>query len=129
MYGEVQVAIFDLDRTFAWAPAAMLDDTADAGGFTSGYNSGTLTIRCRANEYSDAADGVTDSSYFVATDVVTVVEVDPSNPASPQSWNVTISSRSGNDLVISAALTGFDSAKFYRVVPRYYSPATSTQRW
>lgn len=128
MLGEVQLAIFDLDRTFAWSPAAMLDDTADSSGFTSGYHAGNLIVRCRANEYSDSADGVTDTSYFAITDVVTIVEVDPSNPAAPQSWNVTINGKSGNDLTISAALTGFDATKFYRVVPRYYSPATATQR-
>jgi hypothetical protein len=127
MDGEIQVAIFDLDRFFAWAPAAMLDDTADAGGFTSGYNSGTLTIRCKENEYSDPADSVTDTSYFAVDDEITVVEVDPSNPASPQSWDVAIDSKSGNDLTLSAALTGFDSAKFYRVVPRYYASAAATQ--
>jgi len=125
MICEMQVAILDIDLVRAWSPACLVDHGANTGGFTAGYDSVNLKIRCVANEYSDPADSVTDTSYFAANDTVTVVEIDPSNPASPQSWNVTITVVSGNDLTISAALTGFSSTKYYRVVSRDYNNSTA----
>jgi hypothetical protein len=119
MFGEVDIAIDAVDRVFAWAPAALIDDSVFSGGFTAGYNSATNTIRCKANEYTLAADGVVDVTYFEVGDEVTVIEVDPAGGTS-QTWARAINSKSGNDLTLSASLTGFDTAKKYRVVPQDY---------
>jgi hypothetical protein len=125
MLGEVQIAILDVDVVRPWSPACLIDHGANTGGFTAGYDSANFKVRCVANEYSDPADSVTDTSYFAANDTVTVVEIDPSNPASPQSWNVTITVVSGSDLTLSAALTGFSSSKYYRIVSRDYNNSTT----
>jgi hypothetical protein len=126
MMGEVDIAIEAIDRTFAWAPAAMVDETANTGGFTAGYNSGTNTIRCKANEYTLSADGVLDVTYFEVGDSVEVIEVDPAGGTS-QTWSRGINSKSNNDLTLSAALTGFDTAKRYRVVPQDYASCVAGQ--
>jgi hypothetical protein len=120
MFGEIDIAVDAVDRTFAWAPAAMVDENAFSGGFTAGYNSATNTIRCKANEYTLSADGVVDVTYFEVGDEVLVVEVDPSGGTS-QTWARAILSKSSNDLTLTAALTGFDTAKRYRVVPQDYA--------
>jgi hypothetical protein len=129
MTGEVDVVFLDLDRTAVYAPAAQVDDTANAGGFSAGYNSGTLTMRCYAHEHSEASAAV-DAASFVATDVVTIVEIDPAAAASPLSWTRTIASVSGSDIVLTAALSApaWDATKKYRIIPTGYTGSTATQK-
>jgi hypothetical protein len=127
MEGEVDIALIDLD-VFAWSPAAMVDDTANTEGFTAGYDpSVPPAIRCKTNEYTLAADGVRDTDYFAVNDEITIVEVDPAGGSS-QSWDRTIVSIIDNDLTLSSALTGFDTAKKYRVIPDKYADVGANQR-
>ncbi len=128
MFGEVDIAIDVVDRAFTWSPAALVDDSANSGGFTAGYNSGTLTIRCKANEYTLSADGIVDVSYFGIGDLVYVVEVDPAGGTS-QAWtDRTILAKSSNDLTLDSALTGFDTGKKYRVIQAQYADIGGSQR-
>jgi hypothetical protein len=123
--GRVDLVIFDTDRFAAYAPCAQVDDTA--GG--AGYNAGTKTLTFYAHQHSETSESV-DVASFVATDAVTVVEIDPSNPAAPLSWNdVIVSVNAGtNTCVLTTGLAGFDTAKKYRMISRYYTSATATQK-
>lgn len=124
MMGEVVVMLLPDDRTFQYAPAAQVDHTVTGGGFTAGYNSGTLTLRFLANEHTVTS---TDLASFVAGDKVRIVEIDPAVAGSELSWARTVSSVSGTDVVISSALAGFDAAKRYRMIPDDYATSTTFQ--
>lgn len=141
MDGEIGINFLDTQRGQTFAPSADLDDTADAGGFSSGYNSSVPSIRCYAHHYSHEitvpfgrgtfylAEPV-DASNFKAGDKILIVERDPPDPAAPLMWERTVLSVSGNDIVLTATLTSpaFDAAKFYRVVPQKYSQVQATQK-
>lgn len=124
--GEVEIMIFDRVNGAPYSPCAEVDDTADAGGFTSGYSSGTLTLRCYANKHSTTG---ADAAQFVAGDRVRIIEIDPAVAASADSWDRIVASQSGNDIVLTVALSApaWDAAKFYRVVSDTYLDAVSTQ--
>ncbi len=124
MVGEVDVIILDTDRVFAYAPAAHVDETVTGGGFSGGYNAGTKTLRCRAHEYSYATD-VADAGRFQATDKVRVYQIDA---VGGLSWSDTVASASGNDIVLTTGLAGYDSTKLYRVTYDDYGTATTGQR-
>ncbi len=123
--GSVEIMIYDRVNGSTYSPCAELDDTADAGGFTSGYNSGTNTIRCYTNKHSVTGS---DAAEFAALDEIQVIEIDPPVAASALSWFVTVVSRSGNDLVIDATLTAFDATKYYRVRAASYTASVATQQ-
>lgn len=127
--GEVDIALLPVDRVVPWSPAARVDETANAGGFSGGYNAGTKTLRLKSRGYSMTPDPQ-DETYFNATHAVEVVQVDPDNPGSPLSWVDTIVSRSGTDVVLTTGLgvPAWDSTKFYFIRPRVWVSATATQR-
>jgi hypothetical protein len=50
--GEVELMFYDAHRGELYAPSAQVDETAGAGGFGAGYNSGTNTLRCYAQKFS-----------------------------------------------------------------------------
>jgi hypothetical protein len=141
MDGEIEINFLDTQRGQKFAPAADIDDTQNAGGFSAGYNSGTSTIRCYKNHYSHVLvikfrrgtfylSEAADASNFHAGDKILIVERDPASTASPTFWERTIQSVSGNDIVLTSGLSSpaWDSAKRYRVVPQKYSQVVSTQR-
>lgn len=127
--GEVDVMFVNTARVSPWAPAVMLDDTADAGGFTSGYNNGTMTVRTLPHKYSGVLEAV-DASRFIIGDKVEITEVDPAVPSAVLVWYRTITNVSGNDITLDAVLTSpaFDANKFYLVRPQNYLDVQATQR-
>ncbi len=141
MDGEIEVNFLDTQRGSKFAPSADIDDTAGSGGFSAGYNNATSTIRCYENHYSHEliikysrgtaylVEGA-DASNFHAGDKILIVERDPANTASPTYWERTIQSVSGNDIVLTSALSApaWDSTKRYRIVPQKYSQVVSDQR-
>jgi hypothetical protein len=127
LHGHIEVNFFDQTPGSAYGPSADIDETESSGGFSAGYNNGTLTIRCKAHSYTESTEAV-DAAQFEAPFEAIIVEKDPPNPAAPLNWAATIVSRSGNDLVIDAALGGWDPAKQYRVLFNSYSVGTAIQR-
>jgi len=137
---DVVVNFLDTQRGRAYAPSADIDETANSGGFTSGYNVGTKTVRCHANHYSHVitfqrARGTVylseaaDASRLVAGDKVNVIERDPANTAAPLTWSDTVlTTPVGNDVPLTTGLAGFDTTKRYRIVPQKYSQVQTTQR-
>jgi hypothetical protein len=144
--GEVELMFLDAHRGELYAPSAQVDETASAGGFTSGYNSGTNTLRTYDRKFSHALSllvfrgrgvaGVldinetTDAQRFVATDKVLIIEIDPADPLNPLYWERTIASVSGTDITLTAGLSApaFDSTKKYRITYQKYSQVTALQQ-
>ncbi|HEX5064121.1 MAG TPA: hypothetical protein VFV99_32315, partial [Kofleriaceae bacterium] len=140
--GGVELMFLDLQRGSKYSPAAEVDETANSGGFTAGYNSGTATLRCKPHAYShvitittkrgfiEIAEGL-DASNFDVNEIVDIVQIDPDDPATAITWsNRTITVRSGNDITINPALSSpsFDSTKLYRITSAKYSQAAATQK-
>lgn len=127
--GEVAILVYPRISSAAYSPAAEVDSTAGSSGFSAGYNSSTSTLRCQAHAYSESWNAV-DASHFAAGDKIRIVEIDPNSATSPTTWTRTISSVSGSDVVLTAALSSpaWDAAKRYRIVPDTYGNVVTTQR-
>ncbi len=123
--GQIDIVLWPRSMVVAYSPCAQVDDTASNGG----YDSGTRTLTFYAHEHSGSADA-TDLSHFNATDAVRIIEIDPDDPASPQTWTTTISSinTGANTCVVADALTGWSSTTYYRMISANYSSATTTQK-
>jgi hypothetical protein len=125
--GEVEVNFFDQDRCVPFSPAADIDETVSSGGFSAGYNNGTLQIVCKAHVYSESSEAV-DASWIPVNGEITITEKDPSNTAAPLTWTVTATTVSGNYVTIDAALGGWDPAKTYRVTFAHFGLQTALQK-
>jgi hypothetical protein len=127
--GEVELFLLPTNRVAPYGPSAQLDDTVNTGGFSSGYNSSSQTIRCYAHKYSESSEAV-DVSHFATGNKIRIVEMDPANPAAPDSWDRIASNVSSNDIVLDSALSSpaFDSGKRYRVIFDDYGDAVTLQR-
>ncbi len=119
IFAEVECYYSEEDRTFRYAPA---------GAFTgSGSTNTVLTIDDHA--FSSSTDSTVDAARFVASDAVRVVERDPADPASPDSFTDTVASQTGSTVTLT---NGFgaggrparDANKKYILV---YDSYTSTQ--
>lgn len=147
--GEVELMFYDAHRGELYAPSAQVDETANTGGFTAGYNSATNTLRTYQHKFSHAisfpvfrgrGDVGTpgtqtiseplDAAALAANDKVLIIEIDPSNPLSPIFWERTVASVSGVDVALTAGLSSpaFDSTKKYRITYQKYSQVTATQQ-
>lgn len=137
--GDVDAEYLDLHRGELYAPAAQIDETANAGGFTGGYNSGTNTLRCKAGAYSHSLllttkrgnipiDEPADASRFAAGDKCILAERDAGPSA--VTAQVTILSVSGNDITLTAGLGSppWDPAKRWTITFDKYSVVTATQQ-
>lgn len=128
-FGEIDVMIFDRNAQAPYSPCAQVDDTADAGGFASGYNSGTATLRCYPAEHSEAASA-DDASHFATDELIVIVEIDPPVAASPLMWSRAVDVVSGNDITVTPALSSpaWDDTKKYRIISAAYATADPTQQ-
>jgi hypothetical protein len=115
--GEVVLAMFPRLSLAPYCPAAQV----------ASYVAGTKTLTCEAHEQSEAADAA-DASHFTAGDKVRIIEIDPADPASPLTWDDTVVSVTGNDIVLTAGLAGYDAAKKYRIYSDDYGDAVTAQR-
>ncbi len=125
MMGEATIMLLPDDRTFLYAPAAQVDYSVSGGGYTAGYNSGTLTLQFLANEHTTAL--TTDLSSFTAGDKVRIIEIDPATPGAEQSWSRTLGTITATTAVVSSDLTGWSGSKRYRMVPDDYATSTTFQ--
>jgi hypothetical protein len=123
MTGEVDILILPIDGVAPYAPCAEVDHAAAGGG----YNAGTKVLTCEAHAHSNTGE-THDAARFAVGAKVLVIEVDPDNPAAPQSWNDTVAAQSGDTMTMTTGLALFDSAKRYRVVSRDYANATGAQQ-
>lgn len=119
MHGEVEIMFLDLLRVAPYVPAADL----------ASYTHGTATITCTADAYSISGEAA-DASHMSAGRKLRIVERDPADPAAPLSWDRVVSSQSGNDIVLTSALSSpaFDATKFYRVIWDDYTDAIAAQQ-
>lgn len=129
MVGEVVIAVSETDRSELYSPSGETDESANTGGFTSGYNSGTNTLRLRSHSYSEGSD-ISDAARFLNGQKIRITEIDPADPASPTTWARTVSNSSGNDLTLTAALSSpaFDITKIYRITSDLYANAVTLQK-
>lgn len=127
--GQVTLFFIDVNRVAAWSPCAQVDDTAVAGGFDHGYSSATSTLRCYAHQHTEASESA-DAAYFHNGDKLLIVEIDPTSTSSPTSWSRTVSTVSGNDITLTAALSSpaWDNTKRYRIIPDHYSVDGTNQQ-
>jgi hypothetical protein len=127
--GELEVMMFPGRALAMYSPAGQIDDTADAGGFSSGYNSGTPSVRLYANRYSESGETV-DAARFAAGAKIEITEIDPADPAAPLQWTREVLSVSSNDLVLTSTLSApaWDANKLYLVRAQTYASATAAQQ-
>jgi hypothetical protein len=121
--GEVMLMLSPITTQAQYVPCAQVNDTAT----NSGYVVATKELTCYEHEHSEASEAA-DATRFPAGYKVLVIEMDPSNPASPLSWSDTVASQSGNVITLTTGLAGWDATKKYRVVFDAYGTATSTQK-
>jgi hypothetical protein len=138
--GDVDLYFMDVHRSETYAPAAQVDDTASAGGFSAGYNNATSTLRCYEHKYSHTLTlttkrGTTDISEaadaenFAAGDMIVIVERDNDVPGYLY-WEREILSVSGNDITLTSGISApaWDATKTYVITYQTYSACTSTQQ-
>lgn len=125
MVGEVTIMLAALDRNFAYAPTALVDISANTGGYTGGYDNAALKLRTVASNYSAAND----ASDFATGDLIRIIEVSGSI-ASPDTWLRSVTAVVGADITINAALAApaFNPSKNYRIISNNYSVANATQK-
>jgi hypothetical protein len=128
--GEVTLMLMPRIVAGAYSPAAKIDDTASAGGFSAGYDNATATIRCYQNQYSEAINPA-DVERFAAGDKIRIVEIDPTTAASPTTWTREVQSvPSSTDIKLTAVLAApaWDAAKKYVIIPDTYSAVQTSQQ-
>lgn len=127
--GEVALAFQNVDRTVPYSPAAMVDETANGGGFTAGYNGGTNTLRTKPHRYSHTSDPVDAVPFQTAGRKLRILELDPTGGVS-DSWDRDSNGGTVNDVVLSSGLAApaFDANKRYVIVPQPYASADSVQK-
>lgn len=127
--GEIDVVFLHNDRTFAYAPSATVDHTANTGGFTAGYD-GIRTFRFLEHEHSESNETV-DVGRFAIDDEVLLIEIDPDDPSVVDYWERTVTSvdEASNQIVLDAAPSSpaFDSGKRYRLTYNRYALAQGDQ--
>lgn len=126
--GEVTILMSDEDDGKDLCAAAVVDYTYTAGGYTNGYD-GVQTLRTVAREFA-ASSSATDVESFTAGDAVSIVEINPNDPAAAISINanvtVVITPYIAFDVVLGGA--GFVAGREYKIIPRGYSAATASQK-
>jgi hypothetical protein len=140
--GGIELMFLDAQREGTSCPAAQVDDTVSAGGFSAGYNNGTATLRCYEQKFSHDVTIVThglestivaenaDASHFDAGDKVLIYELDPADPASPDYWEREVLSQSGNDIVLTSTLSApaWDANKKYAITFQRYDQVQTSQQ-
>lgn len=129
--GEVDVMYSpDGTRPGIYSYAALVDETVSGGGFSAGYNSGTLTLRCKTHGHSESSEA-RDASRFVNGDKILIIERDPATPSSPLMWSRTVTGTPVNDdIVINSALSApaFAATKRYRIIYDTFSVQQTSQK-
>ena len=117
MHGDVEIMFLDLLRVGPYVPAANVASVSGAD------------ITLSAHACSDTSEAV-DATWMSAGRKVRIVERDPANPASPLSWDRTVSSVAGNVVTLTASLSSptYDAALSYRMIWDDYGDAVAAQQ-
>ena len=138
--GEVDLFFLDTHRGEVYCPSAQVDDTAT----NAGYDNATKTLTCYAQKFSHTVTKTVrwgagtrtfdfpeaaDATHFVAGDKVLIIEIDPANPASPDYWERTVDSQTGNTIVLTTTLSSpaWSSSKKYRITYQKFSQVQDGQ--
>lgn len=126
--GEVTILMSDEDDGKDLCPGMMVDYTYSSGGYTGGYD-GVQTLKIVPKSFA-ASSSSDDIASFAVNDEVSIVEVNPNDPALAIQINATISAIAAPyvafDVLLGAA--GFVAGREYKVIPRGYYACTSTQK-
>lgn len=139
MFGEVELFYGDTQRGGTLGPGGEVDHEINYGGFSAGYNATTKTLRLKKSAYSISVTVETkrgpisytlgrDAGWFGDGYKITIVERDPADPASPLTWDDTIVSVSGDDLILTTGLASWDATKQYRVMFDRYTDCIAAQQ-
>jgi len=113
-FGEAEVLFLDQDRTAPYCP------TAEVASWSA------FEVTCEEHSHSESTAAV-DASHFAAGDEVVIVEIDPDDPAAPDSIATTVVSVVGSVITVdddADALTGTR----YRIMSPSYGAAVAAQR-
>lgn len=123
--GTVDVLILPRNDIVAYSPCAMVDHSQA----NAGLSGGDKVLTCFAHQHSESSE-VADATRFVAGDKVRIIEIDPDDPAAPDTWLRTVGSQTGNTISVTVALSApaWNTAKYYRVVPDAYTAVVTTQK-
>lgn len=133
MFGEVTVLCTDEDRTYPLSPSFEVDTTYTSGDFTNGYDGTNNRLKLKQHQYSKST-AAKDITHVDAGDLIRLVELDPTNTAAPDAWNVTVQSKDEtNDILtltgaLAAPAWSGSSTKRIIGVPRSYSVVQSSQQ-
>jgi hypothetical protein len=124
--GDVDLFFLDINRTAAYVPCAQVDDTASNGGLDAG-TSKIFTVY--AHKHSESSEAV-DASHFAAGYKIRIVEIDPSDPTAPDSWDRVVDVVSGNTISVTVAISSpaWTSTKKYRIVFDDYADCVAAQQ-
>lgn len=126
MYGEVDLLFFDTDEAKALGASAVVDTSFSSGGYTNGWD-GASTLRTVAREFA-ASDESVDHASIAVGDEVSVIEINPDDPAAALSWNGTVTYSTSQYIALDIVLTGFIVGREYKIVPQGYSTSIAAQK-
>lgn len=118
--GEVDLMIQSGRSQAAYVPCAQFDE----GSSNAGYVVGTKTITCHAHKFTESSESA-DASFFPATYKVFITEIDDETP---QTWQDTVASQTGNTIVLTTGLAGYDNTKRHVIMGDAYGTAIAAQR-
>jgi hypothetical protein len=130
--GEVTLLMSDEERVYPLSPAAEVDTSYTSGSYVDGYDSTNYRLKLKSHSFSKSTDSV-DTASFSDNDLVDIVELDPADPASIDSWSRTIDSVStGSEYIqLTAALSSpswSGATKKFVVIPQAYSAVQTSQK-
>lgn len=137
MFCQVELMLWEADRASPFCPSGLIDQDADSGGFTDGYNSTTNAITIKAHEYSDATEDA-DADAFEVGDEIEIVRIHDESGGSSASlvtYQRDITAISGNILTLGTpnlgsggGETAWDGTELHRVLFADYLTSTADQR-
>lgn len=137
MFCQVELMLWEADRASPFCASGLIDQDADSGGFTDGYNSSTNAITIKAHEYSDSAEAV-DADAFEVGDEIEIVRIHDESGGSSASlvtYQRDITAISGNILTLGAPNLGsgggeaaWDGTELHRVLFADYLTSTADQQ-
>lgn len=124
--GEIDIVFLNVDRTNHYSPTSHLDDLAAGAGYD-----GSLTLTWKRHEFSELTETV-DIGRFSVNDWVRIIEVDPADPANPDSWlrQIATIDTANTQCTLTASLSSpaFNSSKKYRMIPASYTTVQTSQK-
>jgi hypothetical protein len=112
--GEIELIVLPdhpASRYGTLAPSALVDKDYNAGAYLNGYDTAAKKLRCEASYFQAAGNSSNDVSHFDVGDKIRIIEIDPSNTASPTAFTDTVAAVDAvnNDITLTTGLTGWAS--------------------